>query len=113
MNDVRHAESWLFSIAKNILYDRGRHPVEALPPDDLLPVVRSTEETVLQEEAIRMLSEWMKQLSPEQRQAVYYCRVLGWDPSELAKMLHIDSHTVSARLYRGLQTLRKKWWASQ
>ncbi|MBO4880860.1 MAG: RNA polymerase sigma factor [Firmicutes bacterium] len=113
LNDPHHAQSWLFSIAKNLLYDRCRHPAEALPPDDLLPAVRSTEETVLQEEAMRLLEQLLRELSPEQRQAVYYCRILGWEPSELAQMLQTDSHIISARLYRGLQTLRKKWSSLQ
>ena len=75
--------------------------------------MRSTEETVLQEEAMCLLEQLLRELSPEQRQAVYYCRILGWEPSELAQMLQTDSHIVSARLYRGLQTLRKKWSSLQ
>ena len=60
LNDPRYAESWLFSIAKNIVYARGRHPVEALPDDDLLPAVRSTEETVLQHERLLLLEQLLK-----------------------------------------------------
>ena len=113
LNDPRYAESWLFSIAKYIVYIGQRHPVEALPADDVLPAVRSTETAVLQEEAMRLLAQLLSELSPEQRQAVYYCRVLGWTPSELARLLQTDTHTVSARLYRGLRTLRKKWKSLQ
>ena len=79
----------------------------------MLPAIRSTEKAVLQEEAMRTLAQLLKELSPEQRQAVYYCRVLGWTPSELARLLQTDSHTVSARLYRGLRSLRKKWKSLQ
>ena len=74
--------------------------------DDVLPAVRSTETAVMQEEAVRLLAQLLKELSPEQRQAVYYCRILGWAPSELARLLQTDTHTVSARLYRGLRTLQ-------
>ena len=113
LNAPRYAQSWLLSIARNLACDRRSHPVEALPPDDILPAARSTEEAVLQAEAMRLLEQLLKELSPEQRQAVYYCRILGWEPSELAQLLQTDSHTVSARLYRGLQTLRKKWRSLQ
>ncbi|MBP5750815.1 MAG: sigma-70 family RNA polymerase sigma factor [Firmicutes bacterium] len=113
LSDPRYAESWLFSIAKNLAYDLRRHPFEALPPEELLPSARSTEERVLEREAMQKLAELLKELTPEQRQAVYFCRVLGRDPSELAELLQVSSHTVSARLYRGLRTLRKKWQGLQ
>ena len=113
LSEPGSAEHWLFSIAKYLVYDRGKHQVEALPPDDLLPAVRSTEETVLQAESMRLLKQLLKELSPDQRQAVYCCRILGLEPAELAKQLRIDTHTVSARLHRGLQTLRKKWKSMQ
>ncbi len=67
----------------------------------------------MRSESMRMLLQLLRKLSPDQRQAVYYCRFLGWSPAELAKALQVSSHVVSARLYRGLETLRKKWKASQ
>lgn len=67
----------------------------------------------MKSESMRMLLQLLRDLSPDQRQAVYYCRFLGWSPAELAEALQVSSHVVSARLYRGLETLRKKWKASQ
>ena len=67
----------------------------------------------MQSESMRMLLQVLQELSPDQRQAVYCCRILEWAPAELAEALQVSSHVVSARLYRGLETLRKKWKASQ
>ena len=67
----------------------------------------------MQSESMRMLLQVLHELSPDQRQAVYYCRFLGWSPTELSETLQVSTHVVSARLYRGLETLRKKWKASQ
>ena len=67
----------------------------------------------MKSESMRMLLQLLRELSPDQRQAVYYCRFLGLSPAELAEALQVSSHVVSARLYRGLETLRKKWKASQ
>jgi RNA polymerase sigma factor (sigma-70 family) len=96
-----------------LVYNRSRHTFEPLPPEELLPVSGSAEDAALQSESMRMLLQILRELSPDQRQAVYYCRVLGWTPAELAAALRVSSHVVSARLYRGLKTLRKKWEASQ
>ena len=113
LDDPRYAERWLFSIAKHLVYNGSRHAFEPLPPEELLPASGSAEDAALQSESMRMLLQILRELSPDQRQAVYYCRVLGWTPAELAAALRVSSHVVSARLYRGLKTLRKKWEASQ
>ena len=113
LDDPQYAERWLFSIAKHYIYNRARHTFEPLPPEELLPASVSVEDAAVQSESMRMLLQILQELSPDQRQAVYYCRFLGWPPAELAEALQVSSHVVSARLYRGLRTLRKKWEASQ
>jgi len=53
----------------------------------------------------------LRELPEAQRQAVYACLFLGRSPAQLARDLDISPHAASARLYRGMQTLRKKWRA--
>ncbi|MBQ4409966.1 MAG: sigma-70 family RNA polymerase sigma factor [Firmicutes bacterium] len=113
LDDPQYAERWLFSIAKHYIYNRGRRTFEPLPPEELLPASVSAEDAAMKSESMRMLLQLLRELSPDQRQAVYYCRFLGLSPAELAEALQVSSHVVSARLYRGLETLRKKWKASQ
>ena len=108
--DPQCAESWLFSIAKHQVCRVRRQPAwEALPDEILLPHTVSAEDAAIAEADIQVIGELLRQLPFAERQAVYCCCVLGMKPSQLAEILHVSSRTVSARLYRGRRTLRKKW----
>ena len=66
---------------------------------------------MLKKERLRQASVLLKDLPMLQRQAVYVCLFLGSSPAQLASILNVSPHAVSARLYRGLKTMRKKWKA--
>ncbi len=55
----------------------------------------------------RRLLEELDRLPPAQRKAVYYCGLGGLRPAELAAMEGVSAHAVSARLYRGIESLRR------
>lgn len=110
LDDPRCAESWLFSIARRLAYRELRQPVwDSLPDEDLLPRTGSAEDEALAAAELRAVIELMRQLPLQERQAVYGCCVLGMTPAQLARRLQVNSHTVSARLYRGRKKLRKMW----
>ena len=111
LEDPQRADRWLFSIAANLLRRRDPYSGGELPPEDDLPSCESAEEQLLKEEWIREVAALVQELPMLQRQAVYFCLVLERSPAQLAAVLNVSPHAVSARLYRGLQTLRKKWKA--
>ena len=87
------------------------HLSKIAPPEDDLPSCESAEEQLLKEEWFREVAALIQELPMLQRQAVYFCLVLERSPAQLAAVLNVTPHAVSARLYRGLQTMRKKWKA--
>lgn len=111
LEDPQRADRWLFSIAGNLLRTPDRYPRTDLPPEETLPACESVEEQFLKKEAAIEASLLLQDLPAPQRQAVYGCCFLGRTPSQLAASLNVSAHTVSARLYRGLKTMRKKWKA--
>ena len=64
---------------------------------------------MLCEERLRLLWELLGRLPPEEREAGYYCCVLGLKPSAAAELLGRSTRAVSVRLYRGRQRMRKMW----
>lgn len=108
LDDPDRADRWLFSIALNLLRTPVRSISEPLPSEEELPVCESAEDTVIKTAALEDLICHLHALPPRQRQAVYGCFILGLRPAQLAELLKETPHTISARLYRGLRTLRKK-----
>ncbi len=106
LDDPHKAERWLLSIARNLHLSNSRRIPE--PAEEGAALLHpSAEEEVLRQEHYAFLNRLLMELPHMQKQAVYYCCMLGHKPARLARFLRVSSHTVSARLFRGLTALRK------
>ena len=109
LEDPQRADRWLFSIAANLMRTKGRSPAAEPLRDEHHPICESAEEHILKKENARLIASLLEELPHPQRQAIYGRYVLGCSPSQLAEILNVSPHAISARLYRGLKELRKKW----
>jgi RNA polymerase sigma-70 factor (ECF subfamily) len=96
--DAEHIKAWLIrvtlNLCKNYWRDRRREPVELHPAQS-----ESSDGAVL--DAVR-------ELPPNQRNAVYLHYYEGYTAAEIGKMLGAGTNTVLSWLRRGREALREK-----
>ena len=108
---------WVTTIGRHraldLLRAKGRRPVLDVPVEEVeeygeLPVVRDTEETVLDlvstQEALRLIGT----LPPDQAEAVLLRAVVGLDAKQAGRVLGKRPGAVRTAAYRGLKSLARK-----
>lgn len=106
----RQTGNYLITILKNLCFywqNKRRCEVEWEDVDPASSL--STEDTVVQRLSVEALKEAIEQLNPIYRQALslkYYC---GFSNLEISKLLHISENLVSVRIFRGKNSLKKRF----
>ncbi len=108
--------SWLTRIALNaatdILRYRKRRPADPYPEwedDSWQPPAgdeASPERQAMRNNAARVLSKALAQVTPDQRAAIVLYDVEGYDYQEIAEMTNVSLGTVKSRIHRGRLALR-------
>ena len=108
--------SWLTRIALNaatdILRYRKRRPADPYPEwedDSWQPPAgeeASPERQAMRNNAARVLSQALAQVTPDQRAAIVLYDVEGYDYQEIAEMTGVSLGTVKSRIHRGRLALR-------
>ncbi|GII05983.1 RNA polymerase sigma factor [Planobispora takensis] len=99
--------AWLLTVARRVVIDerrrRGVRPRETEPPDaDAVPAPDGAERAL---EAM-LVSEALRQLSPEHREAIEQTYLRDRTIGEAAEILGVPPGTVKSRLYYGIRALR-------
>ena len=103
---VHNARAWLFEVARNTLADRlrvARHTV-ALPDDLSAPI----DETDMVETLTACLPRVLSELSPEDREAITQCDLLGVPQAEFAAARGLSLSAAKSRVQRARQRLRQR-----
>ncbi len=113
LKDTRKFKSWIYSIATNFCHSESRKKSakSKLVTTTLeLPQVADfnhPEKIYNQEERGTVLRQILGQISPEQRQVIIMKEYEGLKFREIADALKISENTVKARLYYGLDAMKK------
>jgi RNA polymerase sigma-70 factor, ECF subfamily len=113
-------EPWLFTIARNLAIDHVRRhklfsldsaapgaPEETLPPQRVSGAPSPFELAARTQDARRLASS-LQSLEPQCREALLLRFQEDLSLQEIAAMVDAPLTTVSSRIYRGLETLRKQ-----
>jgi len=113
LKDVNKFKSWLYSIATNFCHSESRKTTSRLKlvtTTTELPTVADDQHpgTIYQrQERGAVVRDILAQISPEQRQVIIMKEYEGLKFREIADVLKISENTVKARLYYGLDAMKK------
>jgi RNA polymerase sigma-70 factor (ECF subfamily) len=103
-----NVSTWLYRIVTNQAIDamrsRARRPKPTDTADESLSDLASAEQTL----ALTELSDWMRELPPDQRAALVLKAVEGMTSPEIAEILQCSEGAVEQRLVRARAALRKR-----
>jgi RNA polymerase sigma-70 factor (ECF subfamily) len=120
IDDVRYVgapfQSWLFSIARNLVTDgyrrKGRaqvlsldNPLHREATGNLAQLDAEVESMADREALVKVMAN----LTDEQRQVLTLRIIEGWQPAEIARLLGRSIDSVKSLQYRALQALRRYW----
>ncbi len=110
LRELRSCRAWLFRIARNLWTDRARsaaaRPELWLVADPDSSALQSTVSAECVERLdARELEAALRQLPPEQREAVLLCDLWGFSYGEIAEIMACPLGTVQSRIARGRTTL--------
>jgi RNA polymerase sigma-70 factor, ECF subfamily len=103
---VQNARAWLFEVARNTLADRlrvARDTVEL--PDDLTAPI---DETDTVDSLTTCLPRVLSELSPEDREAITQCDLLGVPQAEFAAAKGLSLSAAKSRVQRARLRLRER-----
>lgn len=113
-NEPDNIEAYLFSIAKNVIYDHYQAVSKKKGKQiflDIIPDVENTakdpEESLLNEELKSILEKSIQTLSPQSQKVFRMIRIDGLKYSEVAEKLNISVNSVDTQLSRAIKKLRK------
>ena len=113
--EVENPRALLFVIARHLIIDWYRRiksvSLESLSSGDGdrefdAPDLRATIEIELSADAKRAYS-MLENLEPQYREVIYFRYVEDLPPKEIGEILKLNANTVSVRLTRGMEALRK------
>ena len=107
---VLHFNAWLYSIARNQVFDALKAIAKARTAAASMPVpasVNNVDESIADKEYAHLLQEAIGQLSGRQQLIYHLSRDTGIQHAEIAGRLNISRHTVKTHLVHALKSIRK------
>lgn len=116
INPNQNFDGYLFSIAKNIVYNKARRRVYEFAFTQYIAVsgVNAgcfTEETVAYQELEKLLENAYATLPPVRRQVFVMSRVEGKSNSEIARLLNTSNSNIENHLNKALRSIKEKFKA--
>jgi len=106
-------EGYLFSIAKNIAYNRGRRRAYEFAFAQYFSATGAdsrcfTEETVAYRDLERLLEDTYAEMPPVRRQVFVLSRLEGKSNGEIARLLNTSISNIENHLHKALKVIREK-----
>lgn len=107
-------DGYLFSIAKNMVYNKTRRRVYEFAFTQYLAATGAntgcfTEETVAYQDLVKLLEEIYATLPPVRRQVFVMSRVEGKSNSEIAELLNTSNSNIENHLNKALKSIKEKF----
>lgn len=102
--DIAQKRAWLFQVARNLLVDRVRLQKTEVEVDDDLP--QQEDERAPVEALDTCLARNLAEISPEDREIIEQCDLLGIKQQAFADARDLSLAAVKSRLLRARQRLR-------
>jgi len=107
-------DGYLFSIAKNIVYNKARHKVYEFAYTQYLAAtgVKTgcfTEETVAHWDLMKQLEDIYATLPPVRRQVFMMSRIEGKSNNEIAQLLNTSNSNIENHLNKALKAIKEKF----
>ncbi len=109
LRDPKAFIAWLYRIARNEIYGRGRarDPFVELR-DEHMELPADEAEPTFTDEDIGRLHRGLGRLSPDHREVLTLCFLEGVPQGQIAEILGIRANTVRTRIYYAKQALRNQ-----
>jgi RNA polymerase sigma-70 factor (ECF subfamily) len=109
LRDRKAFVAWLYRIARNEVYGRGRAPDPFVElTEEHLELPADAAEPTFAAEDIGRLHRGLGRLKPHHREVLTLCFLEELSPGEIAEILGIRAATVRTRIYYAKQALRKE-----
>lgn len=109
LRDPQAFVAWLYRIARNEIYGRGRaHDPFVGLQDEHLELPADDAEPTFTDEDIGQLHRGLGRLKPEHREVLTLCFLEGLPQAQIAEILSIRANTVRTRIYYAKQALRRE-----
>lgn len=113
LDPEQNFEGFLFSVAKNIAYNKGRRRAYEYAFAQYFSVAGTedrcfTEETVAYRDLERLLEETYAELPPVRRKVFVLSRMEGKSNGEIAQLLNTSISNIENHLHKALKVIREK-----
>lgn len=102
--------TWMYTIARNVAMDHFKKNNRYQYSDELSQHQKAdaeTDEQLIEEESIRLLSKALMQLSPEKKQVLVMSKYQGIHYKEIGEIIGCSEGAVKLRVFRAMQELKK------
>ena len=107
------ATGWLITIARNLVFDvrrqQKRQPSSSSLEDSILAGDADAEHQILQDEEQAVLLATLQTLADDEREMIILRYILGWRVKQVAEHFKLKENTVSVKIKRALEKLRRAW----
>lgn len=114
MDPDQNFDGYLFSIAKNIVYNKARHKVHEYAFNQYITATGKnaccfTEEAVAYQDLVKFLEETCTKLPPVRRQVFVMSRLEGKSNSEIAQLLNTSNSNIENHLNKALKSIKERF----
>ncbi|MGH7667339.1 MAG: RNA polymerase sigma factor [Candidatus Dormibacteria bacterium] len=100
--------AWLYRVASNLVMREHRRQGWITLPDNLVDSAEGPEDAAIRSEQVRRIQAAVRQLSPDQRQAITLRFGTGLRNAEVGRVMRKSEGAVKLLVFRGLRSLERR-----
>ncbi|MGH7640434.1 MAG: RNA polymerase sigma factor [Candidatus Dormibacteria bacterium] len=100
--------AWLYRVASNLVMREHRRQGWITLPDNTVDTSEGPEEAAIRSEQVRRVQAAVRQLSPDQRQAITLRFGTGLRNAEVGRVMRKSEGAVKLLIFRGLRSLERR-----
>ena len=100
--------AWLYRVAANLVMREHRRQGWIILPDNMVDPGEGPEDAAIRSEEVRRIQAAVRQLSPDQRQAITLRFGTGLRNAEVGRVMRKSEGAVKLLVFRGLRSLERR-----
>ncbi|HVC40095.1 MAG TPA: sigma-70 family RNA polymerase sigma factor [Candidatus Dormibacteraeota bacterium] len=100
--------AWLYRVAANLVMREHRRPGWITLPDNMVDPGEGPEDAAIRSEQVQRIQAAVRQLSPDQRQAITLRFGTGLRNAEVGRVMRKSEGAVKLLVFRGLRSLERR-----